>query len=307
MITSLFDSILPSMLSFDFNNLKSHGELSDGMAFASEHAYNVYLATQTQYPSQFHKPWILYGKQDERENAQLRIAIVLCHELAHIVWIFRAGGSCMVFADGSSLKEPLHCPNDCEAELGYSWENHVFGGAIWAIDHPGIFIAYYEDNVMLFRKSTWDNFEELYTTHQLRLPGVTESDFNFQAEDPNKPSLWTLYKKGVKQQDCTMSENPPFIVWTNVRPRLERLRLANTHIYANAIQNSDEPREGSTQAVVSSSATISAGMMELSVIITSLASTASQSTHEHSGKRADSPMALDVETLSLDASEPSTG
>ncbi|KAH9876319.1 hypothetical protein J1614_004198 [Plenodomus biglobosus] len=171
--------------------------------------------------------------------------------------------------NGNFLKEPLHCLADCEAEMGFSWERHTFGGDIWAIDHPGHFVAYYglkrrldfqrtvKRRVVIphwwvhvwFRQSTWDHFQELYVTHQLWLPDETGSGFYFQADSLWNSSCYTLYRAGVRLQSCIMSENPPFILWRMVKPYHDFRHFVFVHGYpprGTIHERKTPPRDGNT-------------------------------------------------------------
>jgi hypothetical protein len=127
-------------------------------------------------------------------------------------------------------------------ELGFAWEFYVFGGDIFTTDHPGYFTTYYRPQRvretdrfyatrivvprwwinMWFRKSTWDNFEDLFTTGQLRLPTEAESGYVFCQNRPEQGSKWTLYEHGrVRAFNCNMPESTVFILWDIIRPRLQ--------------------------------------------------------------------------------------
>lgn len=64
----------------------------------------------------------------------LLIALTLCHELTHIVWIVRCYRKELDADDSAHINwnptEPHFSTDDPVAELGRSWEEHLFGGCV---------------------------------------------------------------------------------------------------------------------------------------------------------------------------------
>jgi hypothetical protein len=100
--------VLPGLLKLSFRKLDGSQRNEDGRAFCSEARYQQYCKTNDSHPSfeNFNAPRILlhshflydiehlseHGSGDELKHVYLRIAISLCHELAHIAWKWRIGG-----------------------------------------------------------------------------------------------------------------------------------------------------------------------------------------------------------------------
>ncbi|KAF1839193.1 hypothetical protein BDW02DRAFT_230816 [Decorospora gaudefroyi] len=107
-IRSVFDVYLPEQLKFGFYDLDPLGNKIDGLSFGSEERYRLFCACYQLGPPDliFCHPHIVlhihylydlkylveYGTEDEMRDVFLRIAITLCHELAHIVWKYRIQG-----------------------------------------------------------------------------------------------------------------------------------------------------------------------------------------------------------------------
>ena len=102
----ILEKALPEVLEFRFHNLDSKGSRTDGCAFGSNAAYLEFrrehkiiswdpiydiprIVLHSQYLFSL-KYLSAYGSKAELENIHLRIAITVCHELAHIVWKYRA-------------------------------------------------------------------------------------------------------------------------------------------------------------------------------------------------------------------------
>lgn len=92
-------------LSFSFCNLEKKGFGVDGCTFGTMREYLEFISGSK--PSRVYRPFkeprvalhmhylfslkfvSEFGSEDELKNIHLRIAITLCHELAHVVWKYR--------------------------------------------------------------------------------------------------------------------------------------------------------------------------------------------------------------------------
>lgn len=103
----LLEQALPTVLELYFHNLDKEGLRIDGCAFSSKAAYLKFCRDGHDpfmpWDPLFDTPRIVlhsqflfslkylskYGSTGEVENMNLRTAITLCHELAHVVWKYR--------------------------------------------------------------------------------------------------------------------------------------------------------------------------------------------------------------------------
>jgi hypothetical protein len=121
----------------------------------------------------------------------LRLAITICHELAHIMWLHRLKMDASVTNPSDCMPEPLHNHLDHSAELGHSFERHVFGGSIFSTIGAGLIVGYYTPPDasrtavpawyvnMWFRKALWqpEIFNRLFEQGELKLPNASESGY----------------------------------------------------------------------------------------------------------------------------------
>ncbi|KAF2004962.1 hypothetical protein P154DRAFT_531107 [Amniculicola lignicola CBS 123094] len=150
------------------------------------------------------KPWD-YKQAGNVENISFHIVKALLHQVAHVFFMSRLHG------DGYpvTLPEPLHSPTDevfpaqnpyeaPKPDLGYSWEQNVFGTRSMLVFREWFFIGYHPwdgtrtDGQLLrvsheitllpnwwvhmwFRKAVWDNFERLWGTDDMALPKDEET------------------------------------------------------------------------------------------------------------------------------------
>jgi hypothetical protein len=178
------------------------------MAFGSREAsqhfwkHGEYVATSLGHPQIYLASHFLENLKDHEgsrsqlpsehiELIHLRLAITLCHELAHIVWLHRLKMDASVTNPSDYVPEPLHNPLDHSAELGHSFERHVFGGSIFSTVGNSLVIGYYSppDSSrivvpawyvnMWFRKALWqpDVFDRLFEQGELKLPSASESGY----------------------------------------------------------------------------------------------------------------------------------
>jgi hypothetical protein len=107
-IHKLLTEELPRLLKFGFSNLDVFGVNIDAYSFGNEERYQQFCNGNKPGPyfARFNNPRILlhshflydieylsaHGSGDDLKNVHLRIAIALCHELAHIVWKYRNHG-----------------------------------------------------------------------------------------------------------------------------------------------------------------------------------------------------------------------
>jgi hypothetical protein len=178
-----------------------------------------------------------HGSEDDKHNIYLRLAITLCHELAHITWKYRMKGD---------YPEPLYEQGDTCAELGRAWEYNILGGVIWTLDHPGYFTTYYRPGGirkgresldarvvvprwwinMWSRKSTWRCFWHLHPADQLRLPTGHEIGYVYQENNAVDGSTWTLWHYHTPRAfNCIMPKDAPNLIWNLVRPRLQAVLM----------------------------------------------------------------------------------
>lgn len=74
---------------------------------------------------------------------------------------------------------------------------------------------------MWFREATWDHFDMLFATGELRLPSEEESGFALHHDFFQPEDEWSLYVHGEWQTEMPpiiMSEDAPFILWNIVWP-----------------------------------------------------------------------------------------
>jgi hypothetical protein len=136
------------------------------------------------------------------------------------------------------MGDPLHDQNDTETELGNSWEKHVFGGMLWAIDHPAHLTMYYTSQCTLdrppqaptkiiiprwwvhvfFHKTTWDRFAQLYRAGQLRLPSEAESKYVLREDVSGCRFKWVMHVRGENSvRGCDLPCSPTkFLLWSIV-------------------------------------------------------------------------------------------
>lgn len=106
-IHTFLEKILPAVLELRFHNLDKQGLRIDGCAFGNNASYLEFCCEHNNKPISwdpfFDMPRIVlhsqylfslkylskYGSAGEVENVNLRLAITLCHELAHVVWKYR--------------------------------------------------------------------------------------------------------------------------------------------------------------------------------------------------------------------------
>lgn len=101
------EKILPSMLRLSYHAIDIEDRQCDGLSFSSTKSYDMFEAgTHWWPPMHFTSPRIIlhthfhhalerlqkHGAPGELENVQLRIAITLTHELAHILYKYRLKG-----------------------------------------------------------------------------------------------------------------------------------------------------------------------------------------------------------------------
>ncbi|CAO2658666.1 Nn.00g063890.m01.CDS01 [Neocucurbitaria sp. VM-36] len=264
---------LPHVLRIGFCLLDTVERQLDGMSFGSTTTFAQFCAgDHSPRPMVFNNPRIMlhshyrwdleylqaHGSADDFEHIHLRIAITLCHELAHIIWKYRLGGD-VKYTPFGAMKEPLHQLNDEIVELGHSWETFVFGGSIWAIDQPGYLITYYTPQEVLenptaiktrivvprwwihiwFRKSFWQHFHNLFSAGELRIPNEVESGYVFRKQSPKESLEWTLFIHGAPMDvKCLMPEHAPYIMWNIIRPR----KGAEERTARNMLEPSELPR-----------------------------------------------------------------
>ncbi|KAF1942341.1 hypothetical protein EJ02DRAFT_176251 [Clathrospora elynae] len=100
----VFDNKLPDLLRFGFHPLAApDGTYLDAKSFGSKETFDDFCAGSEIEAHSFTSAWIMlhshylydlkhlqtYGSPGDLEHIYLRIAITLCHELAHIAWKYR--------------------------------------------------------------------------------------------------------------------------------------------------------------------------------------------------------------------------
>ncbi|KAH6875510.1 hypothetical protein BKA58DRAFT_123280 [Alternaria rosae] len=189
----------------------------------------------------------IMGLRYDQEAIFLRIAIIICHEVAHAIWYHRSSIENLP-SPTTTHNEPLYQLVDISPELGDAWERYIFGGNIWTIDYPGKITTYYyqldattgrsDDKTRIivprwwvhifFLQPIWTHFSRLHHQGLLRLPTELESGCAFRKHSPEPSMNWTIYTQGAEQeQACMMTRSVPYLLWNLLRPALERLENCN--------------------------------------------------------------------------------
>ncbi|KAL5120103.1 hypothetical protein ACEQ8H_001928 [Pleosporales sp. CAS-2024a] len=138
------------------------------------------------------------GSPADYELSQLRIALMLCRQLIHLMWLRRVRNDDGI-AREQHLKygEPRIILNGSRTEFGDALETCLFGNTLFFSDHPMDIMAYYEvkendDTIRVivprwwthiwFNSKLWNPrcFEQLWMTQSLMLPRRAESFHEFR-------------------------------------------------------------------------------------------------------------------------------
>ncbi|KAL6170261.1 hypothetical protein ACJQWK_03250 [Exserohilum turcicum] len=197
----------------------------------------------------------------ELNTLYLKIAITLCHELAHLVWKYRIQMELPPWSPHKAFAEPLHTKDERVAELGLSWELHVFGGKLSTIDWPGtsITIYLYGSNLgnspsrqiavivpnwwinIWSSTHTWHNFAKFRATGQLRLPTEAESGYALHNRALGNTTVWSLYHEGRPiLHHCRRPDQSTRCFWVVMRPFIQKLSAQYEARTAALALDSDE-------------------------------------------------------------------